>query len=227
MTERSVALDLEVSYWESIASGTFRIEEWCAIFKRRARGDVFFPDYIVPYFRPAPGVTKVLDVGAGPHTTLGRPRTPMNVEITAIDPLAEAYKNILKKHGYTPRTPTIYGDAERLSEQFDDDVFDLVYSRNAIDHVANPEIAIREMLNVCRPGGVVFFEGNINEAVAQNYKQLHKWNFMTVEDGKNGDCVLWNADRAWLLSWLIGSGNAIRTWRTGWYKVEIRKQVNS
>jgi len=223
MNERQAALEREVEYWTRIANGTFPMPERVEAFKTRAIGDMYFPDYILKYFRPEPDMTKILDVGAGPHTTLGRPRRPMNVEVTAIDPLAVEYQEILSKHGYAPRTTTIVGDAENLTSQFPIDTFDLVYSRNALDHVAQPLVAIREMLSVTKPGGFIFFEGQTNEGVHQNYTQLHQWNIMTVLDGKLGDCVIWNPDEAHLLSGYLGDQARVASWRTTWYKVEVQK----
>jgi ubiquinone/menaquinone biosynthesis C-methylase UbiE len=140
--------------------------------------------------------------------------------ITAIDPLAEDYAEILQRHGYTPRTPTIYGDAEKLSAQFPEGSFDLVFSRNALDHVENPANAMREMLKVCRPGGYVFLEGWINEGVRHKYHQLHKWNFLPCD----GDLIVWNPDSAWSLAKFVGRQGSVRALRKSfWYNVEIAR----
>jgi SAM-dependent methyltransferase len=223
MSDREAALRLETEYWTLIASGKHRMPERVEAFKKRSGSEHFTPDYLLPYFLPEPGVTRILDVGAGPLTTLGKTRKPFRYVIVPIDPLAESYKTLLDDYGFNPPNPTIYGDAEKLTEQFEEASFDLVYSRNALDHVENPEKALKEMFAVTKRGGHVFFEGNINEGLSENYKQLHKWNFMTVVDGKDGDCVIWNPDGAWLLSSLFGDKAKVSTWRTGWYKVTIAK----
>jgi SAM-dependent methyltransferase len=36
--------------------------------------------------------------------------------------------------------------------------FDLIYSFNAMEHVADPEAALSNMINACRPGGIIFLE---------------------------------------------------------------------
>jgi ubiquinone/menaquinone biosynthesis C-methylase UbiE len=221
-TEREEALRLETAYWDLVVSGKFRLPDRTDFFYRKVRNEVYLADYLSKYLkRPH---TSILDVGAGPHTIIGKPRsTDITIDVTAVDPLAHEYDKILAQHDIIPRIRTIYGDAEKLSEQFGENVFDFVYSRNAIDHAENPRSAIVEMVKVCKPAGWVMFEGNTNEAVSENYKQLHQWNFMTVDNGGLGDCVLWNKDHAELVSNIVGDMGALSTWRTQWFRVEINK----
>ena len=49
----------------------------------------------------------------------------------------------------------VNGNLERLP--FADATFDVVMSRGAIQHTANPRQALRELLRVCRPGGLLYF----------------------------------------------------------------------
>jgi SAM-dependent methyltransferase len=49
----------------------------------------------------------------------------------------------------------INGDLENLP--FRSGTFDVVMSRGAIQHTAHPQAALRELLRVCRPGGVLYF----------------------------------------------------------------------
>jgi len=127
---------------------------------------------------------KILDVGAGPFTSLEKQsRSHATVEIIAVDALAKEYDFVLKKHHINPPVKTQLAKAENLSEKFPENTFDLVYARNSIDHCFSPEKAILEMLKVVKTGGYVFLEHWANEAENENYKGFHQWNFS--EEGGN------------------------------------------
>jgi len=49
----------------------------------------------------------------------------------------------------------VNGNLESLP--FKDGAFDVVMSRGAIQHTANPRRALQELLRVCRPGGIFYF----------------------------------------------------------------------
>src|SRR5262245_7275655 len=51
------------------------------------------------------------------------------------------------------RVRYVQGDAHRL--EFDDETFDLVYARYVLEHVADPELVLKEMRRVARQGGRV------------------------------------------------------------------------
>lgn len=53
-----------------------------------------------------------------------------------------------------PSSRSVVGDGRRLP--FADDAFDLVFSSNALEHVAEPWRMADEMVRVARPGGIVF-----------------------------------------------------------------------
>lgn len=61
---------------------------------------------------------KILDVGAGPLTYLGKVWPGHALAITAVDPLADEYAAIFAKHNLTPPVRTTRGVAKRLVEQF-------------------------------------------------------------------------------------------------------------
>lgn len=39
-----------------------------------------------------------------------------------------------------------------------DNFFDVVYCINALDHTPNAKVAVKEMIRVCRPGGLVYID---------------------------------------------------------------------
>lgn len=125
---------------------------------------------------------RLLDVGAGPATYLGKRWGEYVLEITAIDPLAEQYHALFCKYGVKPPVPTQTGYAERLVEQFGENCFDLVHARNCIDHSYDPALAIEQMVAVAKPGGIVYMHHAVNEAEQQRYHGFHQWN-LAAQDG--------------------------------------------
>lgn len=127
-------------------------------------------------------VVKILDVGAGPLTTVGKAWAGHTLEITAVDPLADEYDDILREHRISPPVRTKKAFAEKLTEVFPKNTFDLAYSSNALDHALDPILAFRQMLEVTKPGGVVYLWHFANEGENEAYSGLHQWNFNCVGD---------------------------------------------
>lgn len=130
---------------------------------------------------------RVLDVGSGPLTVLGKCWDGRQIEITAVDPLAERYANLFERVGLEPLVRPVVGEAEKLTETFPRDSFDLVYAQNCIDHGYDPLRSIQQMLAVVQPGRVVLLEHAIDEGEHMSYGGPHQWN-MRAEDGQ---FVIW------------------------------------
>lgn len=126
---------------------------------------------------PKGSTVHVLDVGAGPLTWIGRSTPDWKIEITAVDPLADAYDQLLAAHNLTPPVRTRNVAAEELGRVFPANSFDLVMARNSLDHSLDPISAIQQMVDLARPGGVVFLAHAVNEAITNDYEGLHQWNF--------------------------------------------------
>ncbi len=120
---------------------------------------------------------RILDVGAGPLTYVGRQYGDYKLQIEAADPLAGEYDKLLAKYGINPPVRTKPGDAEKLREYFPEASFDLVHARNCIDHAYSPEHAVLEMLHVTKPSGYILMQHAPNEAISQDWAGLHNWNF--------------------------------------------------
>lgn len=120
---------------------------------------------------------RILDVGAGPMTGVGKVHPSKEIEITATDVLAGEYARALGACGITPPVPTIYADAENLAALFAENSFDYVTANNSIDHCRNPLRAMTEMIRVAKPGCYVSVRHRENEARRTNYLGLHEWNF--------------------------------------------------
>jgi SAM-dependent methyltransferase len=178
---RDRALRVEVDFWERwIARGGVKLEE---------RLDRRLTDRaVIECLRriPEPEV-EIVDVGAGPLTTLGTDFAEKRVSLTAVDPLADHYDRVLHKVGITPPVRTTQCAGEDLLGRFGADRFDLVFCENALDHTPDPLAILTNMFGVVKPGRFVVLNHFRNEAEHASYGQLHQWNF----DEQGGRCWLW------------------------------------
>lgn len=129
------------------------------------------------------GTYAVLEVGSGPLPSCGSLTDKAKLSIKAVDPLAEIYKRLLRKHSVKTKILPEYGVVECLSEQFGEDRFDIVHMRNALDHSFAPLTGISQMLNVCKIGGKIILEHNDNEAERGGYRGFHQWNLEVTQKG--------------------------------------------
>jgi SAM-dependent methyltransferase len=137
---------------------------------------------------PAPDTTlKFLDVGAGPLTWIGKKWGTRQIEIKAIDPLADSYNKILDHYDLTPPVRTAAIAGEDLLQSFPADSFDLVFARNSLDHSYDAPQVIKNMAAATKRGGVLFLWHGQNEGESGNYQGLHQWNFRKEDD----QLVLW------------------------------------
>ena len=125
---------------------------------------------------------KVLDVGAGPISKVGKIYNGAKIDLIAIDPVAKRYSRILKKLNLTPVIETLPGYGEKLTKQFPINSFDLIHARNCIDHTRNPILVIKEALGVLKPGGYFYLNHYINEGKSADYYGLHQWNFFEKDN---------------------------------------------
>ncbi|MCA6479609.1 MAG: methyltransferase domain-containing protein [Chitinophagaceae bacterium] len=159
--------------------------EWPIEYANRLRQDTEFPAALLDGLGDDP---RVLDVGSGPLTLLGKNYKGQPVNITACDPLAPYYTMLSVKHDIDVPVPVRQAFAEDLSFFFDPGSFDLVYCANALDHSFDPIRGIEEMLIVARIGGRVVLQHATNEAEREQYIGFHQWNF----DEEGGQFVIWN-----------------------------------
>ncbi len=132
-------------------------------------------NYIKEVLRSVGAKARILDVGAGPLTKLGKCWDGTRLDITAVDPLANHYNSILAKYSIHPLVITTKCEGERLREVFGENQFDLVYTRNLFNHSYDALKVIQEMVAVAKPGGFVMLE-------------------RLIKDGSDPDIRLWNLD---------------------------------
>ena len=126
---------------------------------------------------------RVLDVGAGPLTIVGKCFRGTRISLSAVDPLAQHYDRLLEKYGLIPPVRTLFGKAEDVAAQFPNDGFDLVHARNCLDHGIDPFHAVSQMLTVTKPGGFVYLKHHPNEGLNEQWHGLHQWNFSMSGSG--------------------------------------------
>ena len=175
----------EIAHWDN-----------CVRTRGKSCGYNIMDQYLNPDFRLQDEVAELLpkddgplvllDVGAGPFTFLGKKHEQLKFKIVAVDPLADAYAEILAKYSITPLVRTERLEAECLTERFAENTFDLAFARNCLDHSHDPEKAVIQMIKVVKPGRYVLLRHVPNEAENQRYSGLHQWNFCE----KSGDFII-------------------------------------
>jgi SAM-dependent methyltransferase len=138
--------------------------------------------YLTKLIDASPGSrVEILDVGAGPLTFVGGIWTDHEVHITAIDPNAVEYDQLLAKYQIEPPCRTKLGYMEDLSSVVPLSFFDLVHARNCVDHSKDPLRAIQEMVRAAKPGCCVFLNHCISEGRRNKYDGPHQWNLFPRE----------------------------------------------
>lgn len=189
-------LPSEVAFWESF----LRTEgaDWPDDYRQRfAPGAIVNEPLIVDRLDLIGSpLVSILDVGAGPASSLGSSLPGRELELVAVDPLADEYNRLLDECGIEPPVRVLRCRGEEIAERFGSARFDFVHARNSVDHSANPVSVIRQMLSLARPGGFVILRHWRNEGLKADYEELHQWNM----DVENGDLVIWNARHRHLLT---------------------------
>ena len=141
---------------------------------------------------------RVLDVGAGPLTSLGKKWAGRTIQIFPVDPLAREYSALLSRLGLQAPVPSQPGQGEKLLDLFEKNSFDFVLASNSLDHSCDPMLVIRQMISVLKPQCYVYLGHFVNEGIAAGYTGLHQWNFsikrgdMILSDGRNRSYSLRN-----------------------------------
>ncbi len=187
-----LSLPSEVQFWANYLATrgkSCRAEEE---FKFRMSPEAELQPWLRQWLRlPEGGVFKALDVGAGPLTWIGKKWDQHTIQIEAIDPLAEAYDQIMSQHGLNPPVRTQKGNGEEVMELFGKGVFDLTFARNSLDHSYDAIKAVTSMIEATKTGGVIFLWHNQDEAEHLCYEGLHQWNFRL----ENGALKVWKGNR--------------------------------
>lgn len=183
----------EVQFWRMFLQ--LKGDQWQAEYQFRLDPSAPLQDYIIRYLDENSSSVSLLDAGAGPMTILGKTWQGHDVDITAVDALGIRYNDLLRKLKIVVPVPTQEVHSENLTSVFPKNHFDLSHARNALDHGYDPRTAIRQMLEVVKPGGYCLLDHAIREGESENYNGLHQWDFYPKDNdlhiaGRNDDFSL-------------------------------------
>lgn len=187
---RRRALGEEVAYWRDwVATGGGK---WAEDYKSRFDATAVIGDPALRAILEALNDEEIaiVDVGAGPVSTVGYRFPGKKIRLVPVDPLADEYDRMLAKAGVVPPVKVARAHGERLVEELGPATFDIAYARNAIDHAVDPLPIVQNMFAVVRPGGHVVLRHVRNEPVRQAYVQLHQWNF----DRRDDQFIAWRPE---------------------------------
>jgi SAM-dependent methyltransferase len=216
----SAGLKEELDFWDE----WFRTRGslWPQEYKRRLDPLEPLSSYHCGFINHLPqDKVRVLDVGAGPLTVLGKVHPSKELLIIATDALAREYNDLLNKYRIDPPVRTIFAKGERLTRIFSKNSFDLVYAQNTLDHSYDPLEAMRKMIKVAKEGCFVVLDHIENEADNENYRGLHQWNFAV----RKGNFTI--ASRGIVIDVsreLSSLGDVVCSSENQWVRVHIRKK---
>ena len=174
-------IEHEVKFWDKY----FKTKglDWPEDYQQRLDPTLPLSDYHRQFIDPLPvNPVRILDVGAGPLTVLGKVHPTKHLEIIPTDALANHYDRLFEKYSVIPPVRTQLSKAEDLTQLFPESSFDFINAQNCIDHSEDPVRAIQDMVKLVKPGCYVAMLHGENEAEAENYLGFHQWNF-TIRDG--------------------------------------------
>lgn len=176
----------ELEYWKKVLAT--KGLEWPDAYRELLAPDTPLQSELTELLQPTQDrELRLLDIGAGPLTVLGKTMPGRSLSIVATDALAEEYDKLLNYYGVQPPVRTIECPGEQLLERFSRNYFHLVYARNCLDHSIDPLSIIRIAIQLTRPDGCVVLHHWPCEAERAGYAGLHQWNF----DFRRGKTLLW------------------------------------
>ncbi|MEO9870206.1 methyltransferase domain-containing protein [Ekhidna sp.] len=176
-----LSISSEVAFWDNY----YRTKggDWKNKYQLKFDPNLEVQPNISKYF-PSSANLKILDVGAGPMTFLGKIFSGQKINITATDPLADQYDEVLGKYEIDPLVRTIKCHGEKLDGMFDESTFDVVLAKNSIDHSYDPVKVIVNMIKLTKDKVILIHAEN--EADNESWYGLHQWNFFV----ENGDFII-------------------------------------
>jgi len=116
----------------------------------------------------------VLDCGCGPFSALVYGHSLKKYILVCTDVLADEYSTMRKKYNFLIDYGMFNVTGEELSHYFGNDVFDIIWMDNALDHTASPKIVLEQMSLTLKQGGYLILRGFTFEGFCANYEGLHK-----------------------------------------------------
>ena len=118
---------------------------------------------------------ETLEIGSGPNSNLSYWVDRKLIKVTAIDPLADIYKRMMKKLRYTYPIVPIKLKGEELLKAFKKESFHIVFAQNSLDHAENPLKSFRNGYQLLKKGGFFFVCSNTREGSRKSWTGMHKF----------------------------------------------------
>jgi SAM-dependent methyltransferase len=216
-----IGLSDEIAFWEGfIASNYAPVNGTPPTVEGRTRCDPGSPlsdELKALVTHVSNPVIRILDVGCGPLTRVGKTMEGKRIELVCVDPLADVYTELCRKHRVSVPVPVQKGEAENLGDLFGTESFDLIHANNCLDHAYDPVRAIQLIVDLLRPGCSLYLRHEMNVAETAGYMGLHQWNFRTV----NGDMVIAGRGRGVNMNELFSGRATVRSHVEGKFLVNI------
>lgn len=145
----------------AVDPGALRVETACLAFELRQVRDL-----------PSDGLVLDAGCGTGRYSAAWRRLMP-SARLIGVD-----VNRAILAHGQVEPEALrqINGNLESLP--FRDGTFDVVMSRGVIQHTADPRQALRELLRVCRPGGLLYFytyRHGLYDVALGAFRRIGRW----------------------------------------------------
>lgn len=155
--------------------------------------------YLLHRLRPG---TDVLDVGCGPGTiTIDIAQRVAPGRVVGIDAAPDAIAAARAALDVADLGNVTLAVGDVFALHHDDDSFDVVHAHQVLQHLADPEAALREMGRVCRPGGVVAARDAIYRGMSwyPSSAALDRWLevYCAVAEANGGDPDAGSRLQAW------------------------------
>ncbi len=214
--DRPRGIASEIDFWNSKLANISHYLE-------RLDPQLLISGHLSQLLEKVPGdICKIIDVGAGPLTAVGKKHDKKKIELIATDVLGDVYQDILKRHKIVPPVSTIACPGEALVDRFGSGIFDVAISQNALDHTEDPMVVLEQMIKLIKPGGFVLLQHREREATQELWAGMHKWDFFS----ESGEFLMKGIKRTYHAKKYLASRYPIemKVWsEKDWVYVEIHK----
>lgn len=125
-------------------------------------------DYLLPFIGDKKEI-KIADIGSGPFSITGSYLEGVDLKVYHSD--KQDFSNFWKTYNAIPMISVEIQNMEKLT--YPDEFFDIVHCVNALDHTHNAQEAVKEMIRVCKVGGWVYINCNLDQLTTRGH---HYWN---------------------------------------------------
>jgi SAM-dependent methyltransferase len=126
-----------------------------AVVEERLRPDRALADWAVRALPDRAVKVRILDLAPGPLTAIGPQASGLEVDVVAIDDLAQPLNELLSVQRLTAPVPVQFGTIEDVLTRFGPESFDLITSFNGMDFTDDPIACYRQLIPCLKPGGAI------------------------------------------------------------------------